>query len=142
MGRSIKIELSDNQRTELENGYRNGKSHSFRTNCQLVLLKSEGRFSKEIAKFLGFSEQKVNRWLWRYKTQGIEGLKIRAGRGRPAILQIENTESVKEAVRRHRQRISIARAQLQETLGKEFSAKTLSRFLKNLTADISESESV
>jgi transposase len=142
MGRSIKIELSENQRTELENGYRNGKSHSFRTNCQLVLLKSEGRFSKEIAKFLGFSEQKVNRWLWRYKTQGIEGLKIRAGRGRPAILQIENTESVKEAVRRHRQRISIARAQLQETLGKEFSAKTLSRFLKNLTADISESESV
>ena len=142
MGRSIKIELADNQRTELENGYRNGKSHSFRTNCQIVLLKSEGRFSKEIAKFLGFSEQKVNRWLWRYKTQGLEGLEIRQGRGRPAILQIENTESVKEAVRRHRQRISIARAELQETLGKEFSAKTLARFLKNLTADIIESESV
>jgi len=142
MGRSIKIELSDNQRKELENGYRNGKSHSFRTNCQIVLLKSEGRFSKEIAKFLGFSEQKVNRWLWRYKTQGLEGLEIRAGRGRPAILQIENTESVKEAVRRHRQRISIARAELQETLGKEFSGKTLARFLKNLTADINESESV
>ena len=142
MGRSIKIELSDNQRKELENGYRNGKSHSFRTNCQLVLLKSEGRFSKEIANFLGFSEQKVNRWLWRYKTQGIEGLKIRVGRGRPAILQIENTESVKEAVRRHRQRISIARAELQETLGKEFSHKTLSRFLKNLTAAINESEGV
>lgn len=142
MGRSIKIQLSDNQRTELENGYRNGKSHSFRTNCQTVLLKSEGRFSKQIAQFLGFSEQRVNRWLWRYKTQGIEGLKIRHGRGRPAILQIQNTELIKEAVKRHRQRISIARAELQETFGKEFSHKTLARFLKNLTADINESESV
>lgn len=140
MGRSIKIELNDNQRKELEYGYRNGKSHSFRTNCQIVLLKSEGRFSKEIAGFLGTSEQKVNRWLWRYKLEGVDGLEIRAGRGRASILQIENTALVKEAVKRHRQRISIAKAELQETLGKEFSAKTLSRFLKNLTADINESE--
>jgi transposase len=142
MGRSIKIELTDNQRTELENGYRNGKSHSFRTNCQIVLLKSEGRFSKDIAGFLGTSEQKVNRWLWRYKSEGISGLEIRQARGRPSILQIQNTELIKETVKRHRQRISIAKAELQETLGKEFSHKTLSRFLKNLTADINESESV
>jgi transposase len=142
MGRNIKIELSDNQRKELENGYRNGKSHSFRTNCQIVLLKSEGRFSKQIADFLGSSEQKVNRWLWRYKTQGLQGLEIRAGRGRPAILQIDNIESIKEAVKRHRQRISIARAELQKTLGKEFSGKTLERFLKNLTAGINESDGV
>ncbi|MEJ7860882.1 MAG: hypothetical protein WKF90_04505 [Pyrinomonadaceae bacterium] len=132
--------MNDNQRKQLEYGYRNGKSHSFRTNCQIVLLKSEGRFSKDIAGFLGSSAQKVNRWLWRYKRQGIEGLEIRRGRGRPAILQIENTESIKEAVKRHRQRISIARAELQETLGKEFSGKTLERFLKNLTAAINESE--
>ena len=127
---TIKIELTDNQPTELENGYRNSKSHSFRTNCQIVLLKSEGRYSKEIADFLGSSKQKVNRWLWRYKTQGIDGLEIRQRCGRPAILRIDNIESVKEAVKRHRQRISIARAELQETLGKEFSAKTLERFLK------------
>jgi hypothetical protein len=40
MGRVIKIQLDDNQRRELENGYRNGNSHSFRINCHLVLLKS------------------------------------------------------------------------------------------------------
>src|SRR5215207_3447396 len=106
MGRIIKIELTDNQRKELENGYRNGKSHSFRTNCQIVLLKNEGRKSDEIASFLGSSEQKVNRWLWRYKREGIQGLEIRTGRGRPPILQPEHTASIKEAVQRHRQRIS------------------------------------
>lgn len=142
MGRIIKIELTDNQRKELENGYRNGKSHSFRANCQIVLLKSEGRKSDEIASFLGSSEQKVNRWLWRYKSEGLRGLEIRPGRGRPAILQIEHAASVKEAVRRHRQRILQAKAELETVIGKEFSSKTLSRFLKNLTADINESESV
>ena len=142
MSRIIKIELNDNQRQELENGYRNGKSHSFRTNCHLVLLKSEGRISTEIASFLGISEQKVNRWLWRYKQNGIQGLEIRNGRGRPSILQTKDTESVKAAVKRHRQRISQAKVELEKSLGKEFSNKTLERFLKNLTADINESESV
>ena len=142
MGRIIKIELNDNQYQELENGYRNGKSHSFRTNCQIVLLKSEGRKSKEIASFLGITEQKVNRWLWRYKQTGLQGLEIRQGRGRPPILQTEDTASIKEAVRKHRQRISQAKVELEKSLGKEFSQKTFVRFLKNLTADINESESV
>jgi transposase len=142
MGRVIKIELDDNQRKELENGYRNGKSHSFRTNCHLVLLKSEGRKSKDIACFLGTTEQKVNRWLWRYKLEGLPGLKIRDGRGRASILQAEDSESVRAAVKNHRQRISQAKAELENSLRKEFSQKTLVRFLKNLTADINESESV
>jgi transposase len=139
MGRFIKIELTDNQQKELENGYRNGNSHSFRTNCQIVLLKSQGRISKEIASFLGVSEQKVNRWLWRYKLEGIKGLSIGKGRGRTAILQAADSESVKAAVKRHRQRISQAKAELENSLQKEFSQKTLERFLKNLTADINES---
>ncbi len=142
MGRIIKIELDDNQRQELENGYRNGKSHSFRTNCHLVLLKSEGRKSKEIASFLGITEQKVNRWLWRYKLEGLKGLEIREGRGRASILQTEDTQSVKQAVQKHRQRIAQAKVELEKSLGKEFSQKTLVRFLKNLTADINEYESV
>ena len=143
MGRVIKIELSDNQRKELENNYRNGKSHAFRIHCQMVLLKSEGRKSQEIADFLGYCQQAVNLWLNRYKLEGINGLLIREGRGRPRILsETEDLKAVKEAVQRHRQRISIAKAELEENLGKEFSQKTLERFLKNLTAAISESESV
>lgn len=138
MGRIIKIELTDNQRKELENGYRNGKSHSFRINCQIILLKSEGRISKEIASFLGTSEQKVNRWLWRYKLEGVKGLQIGKGGGRVAILQAADSESVKAAVKHHRQRISQAKAVLEKSLQKEFSQKTLERFLKNLTADINQ----
>ena len=108
----------------------------------MVLLKSEGRKSQEIADFLGFCQQAVNLWLNRYKTEGINGLLIRTGRGRRSILsQTEDLEAVKKAVRKHRQRISIARAELEASLGKEFSTRTLTRYLKILTAGINESES-
>lgn len=143
MGRVIKIELSDEMRKELENGYRKGKSHAFRQRCQMVLLKSEGRKSQEIADFLGFCQQAVNFWLHRYKREGINGLLVKEGRGRRAILSPqEDFQSVKEAVQKHRQRISIAKAELESSLGKQFSQKTLERFLKNLTADINESDGV
>jgi len=139
MGRVIKIELDDNQRTELEKGYRSGKSHAFRIRCQMVLLKSEGRKSEEIASFLGFCQQAVNQWLNRYKAEGINGLLVRAGRGRPVILsRTADFEAVKKAVQKHRQRISIAKVELEETLGKEFSNRTLNRYLKILTADTKE----
>lgn len=143
MGRIIKIELPDNQRKELENGYRSGKSHAVRTRCQMVLLKSEGRKSEEIASFLGFCQQAVNNWLKRYKAEGINGLLVRMGRGRPAILsKTEDFEAIKKAVQKHRQRISIAKVELEDTLGKEFSGRTLSRYLKILSADTKEFQDV
>ena len=129
MGRVIKIELSDNLRKELESGYRNGKSHAFRQRCQMVLLKSEGRKSKEITDFLGFCQQAVNFWLHRYKREGINGLRVREGRGRRAILSPkEDLESIKQAVQSHRQRISLAKAELESSLGKQFSQKLFSGF--------------
>jgi predicted ArsR family transcriptional regulator len=79
MGRNIKIELSDNQRKELENGCRKGKSHAFRTRCQMVLLKSEEHKVQSIADFLGFCQQAVKFWLHRYKREGINGLSVKAG---------------------------------------------------------------
>lgn len=139
MGRIIKIELTDEQRKELEKSYRTGTSHAFRVRCQMVLLKNEGRKSTEIASFLGFCQQAVNNWLHRYKAEGILGLKVRPGRGRPPILsKEEDFEMVKKAVQKHRQRIKVARAELEESLGKEFSTRTLERYLKILTADTSE----
>ena len=138
MGRFLKITLGDDQRAALEQGYRNGKTHAFRQHCQIVLLKAQGRKSQEIASLLGCNQDTVNGWLHRYKAEGIQGLHIKPGRGRKAILS-EATDSakVRQAVNRHRQRIKLAKAELEASLGKEFSHRTLVRFLKNLTADTS-----
>jgi len=140
MGRFLKITLDDKARAELENGYRNGESHPFRRHCQMVLLKAEGRKTKEIAAIFGCCQKSVNDWLHRYQRDGIAGLRIKPGRGRPAILSEKaDSKAVRQAVTEHRQRVSLAKAELEETLGKQFSTRTLVRFLKNLTADINAS---
>jgi len=140
MGRFIKVELSDEQRTALEKGYRDDPRHAFRLRCQMVLLKSKGRKSKEIAEVLDCCEVAVNNWLKRYKAAGLEGLRTKAGRGRRPILdQQQDAQQVRAAVSKHRQRISLARAELKQSLAKDFSQRTLVRFLKSLVADINES---
>ncbi len=138
MGRFIKITLDDKQRAALEDGYRHDRSHTFRRHCQMVLLKAEGRKSKEIAAIFDCCQKSVNDWLHRYQQLGIAGLRIKGGRGRKSILsEAADAARVRHAVTEHRQRISQAKAALERDLGKEFSTRTLVRFLKNLAADIS-----
>jgi transposase len=142
MGKIKIVELTGAQRTALEKGYRTGSSHAFRTRCQMILLKSEQRTAAEIAGLLGGCEVVVNNWLKRYEAEGIEGLRTRPGRGRKPVLDAErDLPSVKAAVAANRQRVSMAKAELEAQLGKTFSTKTLERYLKNMVLAINESES-
>jgi len=143
MGKIKTVELTRAQRAALEKGYRTGSSHAFRTRCQMILLKSERRTSAEIADLLGCCEVVVNNWLKRYESEGIDGLRTKPGRGRKPVLDAEkDLPSVKAAVVANRQRISVAKAELEAELGKNFSTKTLQRYLKNMVLAISESGSV
>lgn len=142
MGRAINIELTDEQRAELEHGYRHGRTHVFRQRCHMVLLKADNRRSVDVAEIVGVCAQTVNGWMWRYKQAGLKGLETHPGQGRRSILrQVEDEAAVRSAVADHRQRIAMARAELEERVGKRFSEKTLRRFLKNLAADINGSAS-
>ena len=60
------------------------------------------------------------------------------GRGRTPLLNVEqDAASVRKAVEQERQRLSQAKAILEDELDKRFSLKTLKRFLKSLAAPIS-----
>ncbi len=143
MGKIKTIELTKAQRTALEKGYRTGSSHAFRLRCQMILLKSEQRTAAEIANVLGCCEVVVNNWLKRFEDEGVEGLRTKPGRGRKPILDAEgDLQRVKAAVKANRQRISLAKAELEAELGKSFSQKTLERYIKNMVLAINESESV
>ena len=142
MARIKRIELSEDERAALERGYREGKTHSYRQRCQMLLLKSERRTSVEVAQILGCCEVSVNNWLRRYEAEGIAGLVTKAGRGRKPILDAEaDLAAVREAVQAHRQQLSVARTELEEALGKNFSTKTLERYIKNMVQAINASES-
>ena len=134
MPRIIVIELSAAQRAALEAGHRNGASPAFGRRCQMILLKSGGRTSSEVAEIVGVCEMSVHNWVHRYQDQGLAGLETRPGRGRKAILQEQDLERVRHVVTEHRQRLSVAKAELEQVLGKRFSQETLARFVKK-TAD-------
>ncbi len=82
----------------------------------------------------------VNNWLRRYEQFGVAGLRTRTGRGRKSILRIEDLELVKAQVKASRQRISKARAELEASLGKDFSVSTLKRYLKKTVDATNELE--
>jgi len=133
MGKTKVIELTAEQRAELEKGYRTGKSHCFRTRCQMILLKSEKRTSLEIADLLGCCEMVVNNWIKRYEEEAIKGLATRAGRGRPPILSQQNpahVQKVAEEIKKHPNSVKTVVAKLGEDLDLLMHPETLKRFLK------------
>ncbi len=133
MGKTKVIELTAEQRAELEKGYRTGKSHCFRLRCQMILLKSEKRTSVEVAEVLGCCEMVVNNWLVRYQAAGMAGLATRAGRGRPPILSQQNPdhlEKVAAEIKKHPNSVKTVIAALEEDLNLTMHPETLKRFLK------------
>lgn len=136
MGKTRTIELSVAEKQALEEGHRLGKSHALRKRCQLVLLKSQGRTSKDVGQIVEMNQVSVNNWLARYQAEGIAGLATKPGRGRKPVLdQEQDAAKIRQAVQQERQRLSQAKQILEEELDKEFSLKTLKRFLKRLSAD-------
>lgn len=141
MGRQVKIvQATSAEQLELEKGYRQSNSAVFARRCHIILLKIQGRSSEEIAGIQGTTIQPVNRWVKRFERQSIEGLKNKPGQGRKPIFNKETDESkVRQAVKKERQRLTLAKEELEQELGKGFSKITLRRFLKKLSADGSES---
>lgn len=135
--------LETSSREELEVGYRTGKQHCFRVRCHIILLKSDGRPSKEVGNIVQLSHNSVNHWTKRYKVHGILGLKNISGQGRkPKISVAEDGESVKALVQEHRQRVSVAQQEWEEANNKTVNRATFRRFLKELAESTNVSASV
>jgi transposase len=135
MGKTRTIELTMEQRSALEQGYRKGKAHAFRQRCQIILWKSENRTSLEIAEILGCCEVVVNKWLTRFEQEGIQGLQTRPGRGRKPKLSTQNPlhlQTVKAEIALHPQSVKTVVAKLEEELDVTMHPDTLKRFLKSL----------
>lgn len=139
MGRVNTPKLSEESRQSLEKEYKKSLSPTFRQRCQTILLKSDGRTSKDVGQIVGMSHVSVNSWLYRYNAEGIEGLKTKSGRGRKAIIDKTLDEaSILLAIKSNRQRLQTAKAEWEAISGKSVSRSTLKSFLKVLAEDIKE----
>jgi len=128
------IKLNEAEKITLQEGRKNGKTQPFEQRCHCLLLSSDGYEVKELAVIFRVSEITIYGWLKRWEAGGIVGLRDKAGRGRKPILKAEDLPQVKRRVQEKAQRLKVARQKLKEELGREFSAKTLKRFLKSLIA--------
>jgi transposase len=136
MGRVNTPILSEESKFALENGFKTGKTHAFRLRCQLILLKSEGRTSEEVALILKMCEMSVNNWTNRYNFEGISGLATKSGRGRkPIIDKATDQTAILEIVKSNRQRLQTAKAEWEAISNKSVSSSTFKRFLKVLAED-------
>lgn len=139
MGRVNTPILKGTSKLDLEQGLKTGKTHTFRIRCQVILLKSSGRSSKEVGEITGMTYVSVNSWVKRYKADGIDGLKTQPGRGPKRKLSKEtDKEAILASVKAHRQRIETAKAEWEQASGKSVSLSTLKSFLKVLAVDINE----
>ena len=137
MGKSKLLSLTDRERRELEQGFRYGEKHCFRMRCRADLLKADGLSAAKAGAQTEMSFVSVNAWVKRYKEEGIEGLKTRAGRGRKPIMDSSDEEAVRRAIEEDRQCVSKAKAAWEQATGKEASDMTFKRFLSALAQDIS-----
>jgi transposase len=55
---------------------------------------AQGRSQREVAVFLGASRASIQDWKRRFETEGVAGLELRPGRGRPRQAQLEEVEAV------------------------------------------------
>lgn len=68
------IQLTEQQRLQLEDGFRQGKSHAYRMRCRAVLLKSTGLTSEQAGVQTGMTHISVNSWVRRFEAEGLKGL--------------------------------------------------------------------
>ena len=126
------ITLDAAERTTLQAGRHHHPKHQFRARCQCLLLSADGQGVAALMAVLGVSRTTVFAWFARWEMGGLAGLANAPGQGRPPVLTAADTEQVKAAVEANRQQRKEVTATLRQELNKDFSPKTLKRFLKSL----------
>ena len=84
------------------------------------------------------SHATISNWLTAWETKGIVGLRNQAGQGRKAILVSTDLALIKAKVQLNPQHLKAVRIELKAELAKDFSEKTLKRFLKSLVRPLGD----
>jgi transposase len=119
--------LSEEQKVELDELYRKTDVARVHTRAQMVLLSAEkGLIADEIAEIVRERSVTVLRWLHRYNSEGIEGLKDAPRSGHPTSVSDEFRKRLIEVVRRRPRSLNL-----------EYSMWTLQRLADFMAEDTS-----
>jgi transposase len=137
------VKLTDVELKTLQEGHKNHTQFQFRNRCQCLMLSHQGMTVSQLAKLFEISEITVYSWFDRWEKKGLSALMNQPGRGRKAILSLQNSDhikSVKTAIQKNPQSVKAIVAELETALHTEMSTDTVKRFLKNLVSVSAVSE--
>lgn len=126
------ISLEPDEITTLEEGRKNGKQDQFRDRCHCLLLSNQQYDIETLADIFQVGRQTIMNWFNAWRDRGLRGLMNEPGQGRKPILTLEDHSTIKAKVQGSPQQLKRVREELKEELQKDFSTKTLTRFLKSL----------
>lgn len=126
------ITLTADERSTLSAGRQYHGQYQFRDRCHGLLLSADGQDVATIMAVLHVSRPTVYTWFNRWEAGGLAGLANAAGQGRRPILAAADEAPIAAAVRANRQQLKEVTATLRQELAKDFSARTLRRFLKSV----------
>ena len=128
------VSLTSDERATLSCGRHHHRQYQFRARCQCLLLSADGHDVAALEQALGVSSRTIYTWFNRWEAGGLAGLANAAGQGRRPILSADDEAPVVAAVRLNRQQLKEVTTTLRQELAKDFSPRTLRRFLKSVAA--------
>ena len=132
------VRLEASEVVTLQEGYKNVAHHQFKQRCHALLLSHQGQDMAALKTIFSVSHATISNWLTAWETNGIVGLRNQAGQGRKAILTATDFALVKTKVQLNPQHLKAVRTDLKAELAKDFSEKTLKRFLKSLVKPLGD----
>lgn len=130
------IKLEPSEVITLEEGYKNVTNHYFKQRCHCILLSNQGYDMYSLKAIFQVSHPTVSHWFDSWQQEGVVGLYNQSGQGRKPILSSYDEEIVKAKVKSSPQTLKKAREELKEELQRDFSQRTLERFLKKLVEPV------
>ena len=109
-----------------------GDPIQFRSRCLCLLLSHQQQPVKWLKEHFQVSQLTIYNWLNAWEEHGLRGLYNKPGQGRNPILTSGDKATVTQQVEQHSQQLKLARQTLRAELNRDFSQKTLSRFLKSV----------
>ena len=128
------VSLTSDERSTLSAGRHHHPQYQFRARCQCLLLSADGHDVAALTQALDVSSRTIYTWFNRWEAGGLAGLANAPGQGRRPTLTAADEEPVLAAVRTNRQQLKEVTTTLRQELGKNFSPRTLRRFLTSVAA--------
>jgi transposase len=95
------MQISAQDRQQLEIVARTGEPGYVRRKALALLSLADGRRTNEVGRIFRVSRQSLYEWQRRYRSEGVEGLRVRPGRGRKGRADLKQLEAyVRQSPRR------------------------------------------